>query len=176
MDRSKLADLSEIVSSIAIVVTLIYLVVEIRQNTNALNSQSRQAVMEAAKNELFALIENPDLTISMIKTEPLTSEEQIRLDSYYAATLRNREFSWLQFQDGTVDELQWETELSVLSSIFDTSRSRDWWDKIGRHVFGPQFVSYVDEILEQQEPTNTIWQSSENWASRKNYAEIDSSE
>jgi len=38
MDRSKLADLSEIVSSVAIVVTLIYLTVEVRQNTDAVRT------------------------------------------------------------------------------------------------------------------------------------------
>jgi len=54
MDRSKLADLSEIVSSIAIVITLIFLTVEVRQNTNALHAQSRQSVLEAAQVESWA--------------------------------------------------------------------------------------------------------------------------
>ncbi len=79
MDRSKLADLSEIVSSIAIVVTLVYLTVEIRQNTNALYAESRQSVLTAAQTELFALVENPNLIVSVAKDDPLTEEEQVAL-------------------------------------------------------------------------------------------------
>ena len=57
MNRSKLADLSEIISSVAIVVTLIYLTVEVRQNTNALHAQSRESVLVAGHTELFTLID-----------------------------------------------------------------------------------------------------------------------
>ena len=124
MDRSKLADLSEIVSSIAILITLIYLTVEIRQNTSALNAQSRQAVLEAAQTELFMLMENPDVTLSMTKDGPLSEREQIRLDNFYTAAIRGREFSWLQYRDGSIDEDQWATELAVLISILDSQRSR----------------------------------------------------
>ena len=42
MNTSKLADISEIVSSIAIVATLIYLTIQVQQNTEALHASQRQ--------------------------------------------------------------------------------------------------------------------------------------
>lgn len=81
MDRSKLADLSEIVSSIAIVITLIYLTVEISQNTSALQAQSQQAVLEAAQTDMYYLADNPDIALTVTKAGSLTSQEQIKLDA-----------------------------------------------------------------------------------------------
>ena len=127
MERSKLADLSEIVSSIAIVVTLVYLTVEIRQNTNALYAESRQSVLTAAQTELFVLVENPNLIVSVAKDDPLTEEEQVALGAWLAAAMRAREFSWLQYRDGVIDEAQWETEVIIIRWLLDSERTRDWW-------------------------------------------------
>ncbi len=176
MERSKLADLSEIVSSIAIVVTLIYLTVEIRQNTSALNAQSRQAVLESAQTELFMLMDNPEITVAMTKTEFLSPEEQIRLDNFFTASLRAREFAWLQFQDGSIDESQWSTEFAVLLSILDTQLSRDWWDGLGRFVFSEEFGAYIDDLLLQHEATETIWTASSSWSKRQGVSASDSPE
>lgn len=110
MDRSKLADLSEILSSIAIVFTLIFLTVEVRQNTNALHAQSRQSVLDAAQVELYFQAEHPGIALSAIKAGPLSAEENISLDAVLAALMRGREYSWLQHQDGAIDERQrWTT-------------------------------------------------------------------
>ena len=176
MNRSKLADLSEIISSVAIVITLVYLTVEMNQNTNAMNAQTRQAVMESAQTELFVLMDNPDLSISMTKSDPLSAEEQVRLDNFFTASLRSREFSWLQYQDGSIDELQWATEQAVLQSIFDTRQSRDWWNVVGREVFGAEFVSFVDELLQQTGPTEEVWNASANWSTRNGNSGMSASE
>ncbi len=106
MDRSKLADLSEILSSIAIVVTLVYLAIEIRQNTNALYAQSRQSVLTAAQTELFVTVEHPELLLDVVQEEPLTPAEQVKIGAWLAAAMRAREFSWLQYRDGIIDAAQ----------------------------------------------------------------------
>ena len=60
MNRSKISDYSEIVSSIAIVATLIYLTVEIGQNTTAMRTQTAQSILDAGQAELMAFIDHPD--------------------------------------------------------------------------------------------------------------------
>ena len=108
---------TEIVGSIAIVVSLIVLTVEVRQNTEALNAQSRQSVLAAAQNELFVSVDHPNFAAALVKPGPLTEEENIQLDAYFTATLRAREYSWLQYRSGTIDQDQWDTELAVIKSI-----------------------------------------------------------
>lgn len=168
IDRSKLADFSEIISSVAILITLIYLTIEINQNTNALNAQSRETVLVAAQEELRIFMENPQLGQNLSSTSPLTTEEQIELDAILTIVLRTREFSWLQYQDGTIDKLQWETEYAVLLAILDAQRTRQWWGVMGRHVFGQNFVSFIDQTIQDNPETNRLFGGAGSWANSTN--------
>ena len=163
LNRSKVADFSEIFSSIAIVVTLIYLAIEITQNTEAIEGQTRQAVLNSAQEELAILLENPELIQALAGTKPLNALDSIRLDNLLAMALRSREFSWLQYQSGSIDGNQWATEEAVLIGILDSDVARLWWNQLGRNVFGAAFVDFVDAMIEEQPATNTIWQLSESW-------------
>jgi hypothetical protein len=158
MTRSKIADLSEIVSSIAIVATLIYLTVQVRQNTEALQSQTRQAVLAASQAELNMLIEHPAISLAIVATDrPLSTEENVTVDAWLSSALRSREFAWLQYGAGSVDEQQWATEESVLVSIFDNPLPRLWWERIGRFVTGPEFAAYVGNLIAATPPTGQLW-------------------
>lgn len=165
MERSKLADLSEILSSIAIVITLVYLTIEIRQNTNALAGQTRQAVLASAQAELTQLLENPDLVVTMASTGPLESPQQhVRMDAWLSQTMRGREFAWLQYQAGTIDQAQWDTETAVLLSIFDSPLNRVWWERMGRHAVGPDFGAFVDNAFEQNPATGEMLSAVLTWS------------
>jgi len=157
VDRSKLADISEIVSSIAIVVTLIYLTVEVQQNTNALLAQSRETVLATAQQALGYQIDNPEIALSIIKREPLTPEEMIRLNAWYVGIMRTREYIWAQYQSGIIDEPQWQTELAVLQVLLQPVRTRNWWNKLGRPVFGPEFVAFVDQQVADVPTSDELW-------------------
>ena len=153
-----LGNLGEFIGAIVIVITLIYLTTQVKQNTYALHAQSRQAVVSSAQAELFAMMDNPDLVINLLKTESLTPEEHVKLSSWMGAVMRLREFCWLQHQIGVVDEVQWNTEMRVMRSVLSTHRSRVWWDLVGRFVFGAKFVEYVDDALVDQPATNDSWE------------------
>lgn len=164
MDRSKLADLSEILSSIAIVVTLVYLAIEIRQNTNALYAQSRQSVLTAAQTELFVTVEHPELLLDVVQEEPLTPAEQVKIGAWLAAAMRAREFSWLQYRDGIIDAAQWQSEVLIIRWTLGTPRTQDWWQNTGRFNANPEFVDFVDQEMRNNPPTRDSWRLETNWA------------
>jgi hypothetical protein len=157
MNRSKLAVLSEILSSIAVVVTLIYLTVEVRQNTDALRAQSRQAVLEASQAELAMLVEDPSLGLAFSEGRSLSPEEHVQVDAWLTGALRTREYSWLQYRERSVDEAQWATERAVILSIFDDPLARLWWERQGRHAVSSEFVAYLDSLMAANRPTRRMW-------------------
>ena len=166
MNREKRRDIFEAIGIIAIVASLIFLAIEVNQNTNALYGQTRQSVLEAAQSELFLLVEHPDVSLSVIKEGPLTAEENVKLDAYLAATLRAREYAWLQFQDGAIDEEQWKAEVSVARSILNAERVRRWWDKAGRNNSSPEFAAFVDRQIIVEPLTEGGWRDFAEWANR----------
>ena len=164
MNLSKLADLSEIVSSVAIVVTLIYLVVEINQNTDALYAESRQSVLTASQAELFELVEHPDIILSVVKEQPLTEADQVKIGAWLAAAMRAREFSWLQYSSGIIDEAQWASEVLIIRWLLDTARTRDWWRNVGRFNSNPGFVAFVEKDMKGRPATGDGWKGEASWA------------
>ncbi len=164
MDRSKLADYSEILSSIAIIVTLIYLVIEIGQNTDALHAQTRQSILQAAQAELMLLVENPDIALSIPTLGALTPEENVKLDVFLALTMRSREFSWIQYERGEIDETQWNSEVAAMRVILDSQRIRNWWHALGRNYASEEFAQYVDQLIQDQPATGKSWDSSAEWS------------
>ena len=76
-------------------------------------------MLTAALEELVLQFENPDIALSIAKQGLLTPEEHVKLDAFLIMTLRSREFAWLQYRDGIVDQAQWDTEIAVIASVFD---------------------------------------------------------
>ena len=161
---TKASAIAEIISSVAIVATLVYLAAEMRQNTAALNAQSRQSLLASSQSELFVQLENADIIESMSKPGPLTAEENIRLDLLMTALLRAREFSWLQYESGVIDEAQWSTELAVTKTLMSSPRSRLWWNKLGRTYFGAGFVDFLDSLIADQPLSEDVWMEMSRWA------------
>ena len=161
-----LGNLGEFIGAIVIIATLIYLAMQVKQNTNALHAQSRQSVLAGSQAELLVLMEHPDIVTSIVKKEPLTKEEHVKLHGWMLAAMRLREFSWLQYQSKVIDEVQWRTEVNVIKALLRSDRTRTWWELLGRNVFGAAFGAFVDELLKDQPTTNEIFDLATDWTIR----------
>ena len=150
-------------ANFGVLVGVIFLIIELRQNTDALYAESRQSVLAATQQELLVQIDNPDIGLSVHKSEPLTPEEHVRLSGFLTASLKAREYAWLQYQDGVIDENQWNSEVVVIQVVFDSSRTRLWWNSLGREYFKGGFRDFVDGLLESQPATDRLWQLESNW-------------
>ena len=156
--------IAQIVASLAVVITLIVLIVEIRQSTSALSAQSRQSDLSAAQNELFTVVNHPEISMALAKEEPLTPEENVKVGAFLIAMMRAREFSWLQFRSGLIDERQWKTEGSVIQPLLSSPRTRRWWTVQGRALVNPEFAVYVDGLTKAP-PMFNMFEASTKWSS-----------
>ena len=78
MNWEAVSALGTIIGSVAVLVTLIYLAVQVQQNTEAIKAQSRQTVLSAAQAEIFLRIQFPELEIAMTQDDVPTREEQVK--------------------------------------------------------------------------------------------------
>src|SRR4030095_16332749 len=149
MDAAQLlGSMGDFVGAILIAVTLIYLSVQVRQNTRALQTQSRQAALSCSQVELVAAVDHPDIHLAMLRgVNGLSSEENVKVYFWLTLVMRSREFAWLQFRDGIIDEVQWRQESLVIQAVLGRGVSRLWWESGGRQVFPAEFVAFVDDLL-----------------------------
>jgi hypothetical protein len=81
MSIAELGSLGEFISSFAVLITLIYLAVQVKQNTLTSKSTIRQSISEGAQSNLLAIVENDTMVEIMRKLnndESLTDSEEIR--------------------------------------------------------------------------------------------------
>ena len=163
MNTSKLADVSEIVSSIAVVITLVFLTLQMQQNTQAIQASTRQAALEADTNVLIELMNHPAIALNRSKPE-LTDEEIEQLITHLVIVFRLRENDFAQFQNGVMDKVTWERYLSSISSFLRYERVRNWWQNIGTVGYSPDFVKLINNMLVET-PVRNIQRAALNRAS-----------
>jgi hypothetical protein len=158
MNTSKLADIAEITSSIAILVTLVFLVVQMQQNTEAIQANGLQAALAQELEWVYKMVENPRLGTARTGTE-LTVEEQLQVGYHLAAYMRMREHDWLQYQKGTLDAETWAAYSRPIAITLTTQRARDWWRDASPFLFDPSFVSEVKELLAENQANEQAGQA-----------------
>lgn len=163
---AKWASIAEIISSVAILVTLLYLAIQTKQNTDAINSQSRQSLAESAVFEQTIWLKNPELSSFIVDASiEMTFEQKVQLDSLMLLSLTRREFAFRQYQAGVLDENVWNQESEIVALLLGTERTRSWWNTLGRNGFGDNFSKAVDLIIEGR-PLHPYWKSLVKWQSK----------
>ena len=151
MKLDRVSAIAEIVSSIAILVTLAYLAVQTAHNTAAVQASTRQAML-AEDRELLALqFEFPEVQEFMSReVGSLTDNERIRLSTWLVIFVRNRENQWLQRQKGVIDDETWLTYSSAIAPILSREITRPWWEnRESTGEFDSGFMSFVNGILSE---------------------------
>ncbi len=146
MNTSKLADIAEITSSIAILVTLVFLVVQMQQNTTALQADGRQEALVGEQEYLFRLADNPSVQLNWFNSE-LTDEHKMELHYTLGAFMRTREIAWFQYQNGILDGTAWESYRGPIAIVLASPPARIWWRGASSNVFEPSFVANVNELI-----------------------------
>jgi hypothetical protein len=164
MSMEQLANIAEVIGVVLVISSLIYVAKQLRQTTEALHAQSRQSVLSSSQAELIELMNNPGLARSFVEDGELSADGHIQLHLFLAAAMRVREFSWLQYRNGQIDETQWATELVVMQNVLGTNRTRNWWKAMGRETFGAEFSSFVDDSVQDQPTTDEWWKKMQNWS------------
>ena len=149
------AYLAEILGVIVVVVTLVYLSVQVRQGTELLRSESRQALVTNDVASLASNFQNADVFAKYVAGNEMSAEDQLRMSFMFALDLRNREFEYFQYTNGLLDEQTWLAYRHVILINHSTGRGRVWWDEIGREIVDAEFAKLVDELLVDAKPDET---------------------
>lgn len=143
---TKWSSIAEIVSSVAIVATLIYLTIQTEQNSDAIIASSRNTVLESDLQLLGGVLAYPDIDVAFEKPK-LTRDEMGRLANWLIGMARSREHQWFQFRDGLLDEQLWEAYLTGLTLNISYPRTRAWWNLVAYDYFDDDFVNVVNRRL-----------------------------
>jgi len=158
MTLEELAYLAEIIGVIIIVVTLLYLAIQVRQGAHLIRSESRQAAISNTREHLLAYLDNIDLFDKLAGQEKLSRDDQLRFSVLWLINMRLREHEWIQYKDGILDERTWLSYREIIRITLSSKRQRTWWSK-SKRLFDPDFVDLVDRFIAET-PESDVWDRS----------------
>ena len=153
--QSKMSLLLEIVSAIAVVISLIFVGFEIRnsteqteQNTRALQVSSYQDLINRIVDMNAIDIEDGTSIENLIRIESPTSAELQKLSSRLWIIFRHGDMAYFQYESESISE---ERMLSAMAPLLDRLQYpqalRHWADV--KTAFVPSFRSYIDHYIEE---------------------------
>ena len=154
MRNSKLgqwASIAEIISAAAVIVSLLYVAMQIKQNTAAVQSNTFQEVAAEWGGLQLAIIENSDFADVLVKAESqesLTPSEAYRLNTWIFYMLTNWEQAFLGYEQGLLAEEGWLGWDGYYKWLISQSYFRSAWDANPVAGFAPSFMQYVNQHLE----------------------------
>lgn len=146
----------EIIGVIAIVITLIFLSVQVKQSNILARAQTRKDMLNTANHELEMKINHTDIWKAFVQ-ESVTLDQRIQLNIWLINHMRNREFEWFQKQEETIDDGTFYSYANAIAFAPGTKRTRKWWE-FSKEQFHPEFVKFDDEYTKDKPLTDYFGQ------------------
>ena len=164
MTFADLSSLGGFISGFAVVITLIFLLLQMRQtdkNQKALLQQGRSARV----TELILKRTEPELSRAL--TRGLQADLSIEgfqvesINAFFAALFWSIEDSFLQYRAGLLLSTSWETDDATLRGFFAVPACRVAWT-MNRDLISGDYRNYVDALMRDIKPsavsdTLAIW-------------------
>ncbi len=153
MTLQDLGAIGEFIGGIAVVITLVYLAVSIRQNTKSVRASTYQAILDSSRSDTELLLVHPHLErvyrVGRRNPEKLNDDERPLFRMLVAQLLLSSESLFLQHQQGAIDSDYWQRRQQTLRGLLSQPGVRQWWAARGtpREYYDPGFRELVDSIL-----------------------------
>jgi len=145
--------IGEILGAIAVVVSLLYLAIQIRQNSRIVKGSSVQSITQTIQSELRWSGDYGELMLKVVDApESLTRLEAFKLGEWMTAAMLARQNEYTQFEQGLIDVQIWHGCLGILKNILSVPWCRDWWNSFDKGVFIPPFIELVNSLADQEHP------------------------
>ena len=143
-------NIGDFVGGIGVIITLLYLAAQIRQNTKSSRTQSYQADVAAISEwtrEVGADAESSRIFQSgSLDFEALSESERVRFNLLMAALMRNLENIHFQYSNGAIDADTWVGWANRTASILAPAGAKVWWSS-QEEAYAPAFRRFANSEM-----------------------------
>lgn len=149
-----LGNIGDFLGGIGVVITLLYLASQIRQNTMSI----RMSAFLEAQRDVAAALDGISADPELIRIyfdgnrdfESFSKEDRRRYGAFMAGLFRRYETLLYQTRLGNIDSSQWEGVRTELRNTFRYPGARAWWSA-GQDSFNRELRDFINhEILRSQ--------------------------
>ena len=155
MKLSDWANIAEIVSGIAVVVTLVILVIGIRENTVAIQASSRQSIASRIEERAMSVATNREMAELLARsTRPgtldIATPEGIQIVYFFTSVMSNMEEACLQYDEGNLDPGYLEARARrALTAMAGPLGEQFLAERFSESTYEPNFVQWFRGFQDQ---------------------------
>src|ERR1700736_3749420 len=147
MNLQELVALAEIVSALAVVLTLIVLIISIRQNTKSQKALVVDSLAAAITSINVPAMESPALGSALSKAtadwSSASREERIIAHYFLFSLFKLLENAWYQQKAGILDQAHWLGWGSLFRKYFYSDGVRRVWWPGRKNAYSPEFQKFL---------------------------------
>ena len=160
MTLEQYASLAEILGTATVVISLVYLALQVRQGITQGQAEARYAFVQATSDINMTIAQ--DKQLASVWRRGLDSPDELDNDETMQLWMLMGTYcnAWMAMHqlhiDGQLAENQWHVVSNDIAAILCASGGRAFW-KIGRGAFDPHFAKFIDDIqTEGQQPYDML--------------------
>ena len=155
MDITTLAAWGEFLGGIAVVVSLVYLASQIRQNSKLLRASTASVIMEGVNAVSGRMVDDPEVAriyfTGCEDRNSLSESDRQRFDPMMTMIFGAWDQEYDFFRDDVMSERAWKRARRALIYATQLRGIRQWWKDWGRSLYGGEFQDYVDGLIREGE-------------------------
>ena len=151
MNLQVIVALAQIVSALAVLLTLVVLIISIRQNTRSQKALVVDSLAAAITSINVPAMESPVLGSALSKAtadwSSASREERIIAHFFLFSFFKLLENAWYQQKTGVLDQAQWVGWEKLLRKCYHNNGVRRVWWPARQHVYSPEFQKFLSETM-----------------------------
>ncbi|MFT4562961.1 MAG: hypothetical protein ACI9BW_002712 [Gammaproteobacteria bacterium] len=151
MNWEAIGTVGETLGAAAVVISLVYVAVQIRQNTNETRMQRTQSLIAANADVNFQMANNESLAelfqAGVRDYQQLSGSDQMRFGALTFSAFNRYSFAYHQFLNDQLEEIFWDVIERELLVFLNLPGAHAWWEK-DKSRFLPVFVAHMDGLLQ----------------------------
>ena len=143
MTLGDLGNIGEGIGGIAVLITLIYLALQIRQNTRTMRAAAHHAANQLGVQINLALGTSPEVARVLMdgaSGSPLSEQhEELMFHFLMRANFSGAEAFFIQMREGLLEQDMWESRRRSMQRYLRQPGVRAWWER-NQHIFSEDFT------------------------------------
>jgi predicted secreted protein len=140
MNWDAIGAIAELLGAIGVIASLVFLAMQLRQNTHAL----RAGAYQQYEQNVYSRTRD-----SIAIFEQLDEDDKFRFGVQLNYGFRSFDNAYYQYRAGLLDEDRWQISARTLVSFLQNPGVAHWW-RSTPSTLSPEFIALVEEILGEE--------------------------
>ena len=150
MNWQALSSIAEATGVLLVFMSVVYLAIQVRQNTRALKASSHHAITDSFNNTSALVAQDPATArlwrLGSAGLSNLDEDEQVSYAFICIMYMRVMETLYYQRKVGTMEEQLYTTEEHTLHVFFSFPGFREWWNS-NPYSFSTEYRDHINAII-----------------------------